>query len=84
MLAFLSYSFIPRRLDLWVVVLKKAYQMADQIGKINAAQGHFTTRQYSVGRKKPVEAEREFLEMVKADPTYNGNLVNFYLGQKEL
>lgn len=61
---------------------EKAYQMADQIGKINAAQGHLQRGNILLAEKKPVEAEREFLEMAKADPTYNGNLVNFYLGQK--
>lgn len=61
---------------------EKAYQMADQIGKIDVPQGHLQRGNILLAEKKPVEAEREFLQMVKTDPAYNGNLVNFYLGQK--
>lgn len=62
---------------------EKAYQMADQIQKINAPQGHLQRGNILLAEKKPQEAEREFLEAVKADPAYNGNLVNFYIGQKK-
>ncbi len=62
---------------------EKAFQMADQIQKINAPQGHLQRGNILLAEKKVQEAEKEFLEMVKADPAYNGNLVNFYIGQKK-
>jgi len=62
---------------------EKAYQMADQIQRIDIPQGHLQRGNILLAEKKPLEAEREFLEMVKADPAYQGNLVNFYIGQKK-
>jgi tetratricopeptide (TPR) repeat protein len=62
---------------------EKAYQMADQIGKINSPQGHLQRGNILLIEKKPEEAEKEFLEMVKADSQYTGNLANFYIGQKK-
>ena len=61
----------------------KAKEVANQIIKLKPAEGH---RQYGnifVHEKKIAEAEKEFLEMVKADPNYVGALANFYMSQKQ-
>jgi tetratricopeptide (TPR) repeat protein len=60
----------------------KAEETARQIVKMNAARGHAQMGTIYVHEKKIPEAEREYLEMVKADPETRARLGNFYLNQK--
>jgi tetratricopeptide (TPR) repeat protein len=61
----------------------KAKEVANQILKLNAAEGHRQMGNILLSEKKPNEAEKEFLEMAKADPTYVNGLANFYMSQKQ-
>jgi len=61
----------------------KAREVAKQIIGLNAAEGHRQMGNVFLHEKKTVEAEKEFLEMVKADPNYVSGLANFYVGQKQ-
>lgn len=61
----------------------KAKEMARQIMKQNAARGHLQMGNIYNKEKQPAEAEREFIEMVKADPTYQARLANYYVNQKQ-
>ncbi len=60
----------------------KAKIEAQQIMKLNAAQGHRSMGNIYVHEKKIAEAEKEYLEMVKADPNYTNVLGTFYANQK--
>jgi tetratricopeptide (TPR) repeat protein len=60
----------------------KAEETAKQIMKINVARGHAQMGAIYVHEKKIPEAEKEYLEMVKADPNTRARLGNFYLSQK--
>lgn len=60
----------------------KAEATAKEIMKINAARGHAQMGAIYVHEKKISEAEKEYLEMVKADPETRARLGNFYLSQK--
>ncbi len=61
----------------------KAKEVAKQIIGLNAAEGHRQMGNVYMNEKKTTEAEKEFLEMVKADPNYISALANFYMGQKQ-
>ncbi|NOT75279.1 MAG: tetratricopeptide repeat protein [Cyclobacteriaceae bacterium] len=61
----------------------KAKEMANQIMKLNPAQGHLQMGNILVSEKKIPQAEKEFIEMVKIDPLYVTGLANFYLNQKQ-
>ncbi len=60
----------------------KAQETAKQIMKLNAARGHAQMGAIYIHEKKIPEAEKEYLEMVKADPETRPRLNNFYLNQK--
>jgi len=62
---------------------EKAREAAAQIVRLNAAQGHRQFGNILVSEKKVAGAEKEYLEMVKADPAYTQVLANFYVNQKQ-
>lgn len=57
--------------------------MARQIMAISPAPGHRSMGNVLVQEKKFAEAEKEFLEMVKADVNFSPVLATFYLNQKK-
>jgi tetratricopeptide (TPR) repeat protein len=61
----------------------KAKEIATQIMKIKVAEGHLQMGNIYVKEKNLPEAEKEFLEMVKADPAYVSGLAGFYINQKQ-
>jgi tetratricopeptide (TPR) repeat protein len=61
----------------------KAKETANQIMKINVAEGHLQMGNIYVNQKKIPEAEKEYQEMVKADPAYTFVLAGFYTNQKQ-
>jgi tetratricopeptide (TPR) repeat protein len=61
----------------------KAHQMAKEIKKLAPADGHRAEGNVYYREKKFVEAEKEYLAMVKLDPTKLGGLANFYTQQKQ-
>jgi len=61
----------------------KAKEVANQIIKIQPAEGHRQLGNVYMHEKKTAEAEKEFIEMAKADPAYVSGLANFYTGQKQ-
>lgn len=63
--------------------VEKAKEVAGQIIKIKPAEGHRQMGNVYLHEKKTAEAEKEFVEMSKADPTYVSALANFYFGQKQ-
>lgn len=62
---------------------EKAKETANQIIKLNAAQGHRAMGNIYVREKNMTSAEKEYLEMVKADPAYIGILGGFYMNQQQ-
>lgn len=63
--------------------IDKAKETAKQILAIKPAEGH---RQMGIVfdyEKKNAEAEKEYLEMVNADPKYASALANYYVKQKK-
>jgi tetratricopeptide (TPR) repeat protein len=63
--------------------VEKAIEVANQIKKIKPAEGYRQMGNVYMHEKKTAEAEKEFIEMAKVDPTYAGGLANFYVGQKQ-
>ncbi len=63
--------------------VEKAKEVANQIIKLKPAEGHRQMGNVYMHEKKIPEAEKEFLEMTKADPAYVSALANFYTGQKQ-
>lgn len=63
--------------------IDKARETAKQIITIKPAEGHRQMGNVLAYEKKNTEAEKEYLEMVKADPTYVAGLANFYVKQKK-
>jgi tetratricopeptide (TPR) repeat protein len=63
--------------------MEKAKEVAAQIKKLKPAEGYLQMGNILVREKKIAEAEKEFLEMVKADPNYARGLANFYTNQKQ-
>jgi tetratricopeptide (TPR) repeat protein len=61
----------------------KAKAVAGQVVKIKPAEGHRQLGNIYMKEKNAAEAEKEFILMVKADPTYVGGLANFYTSQKQ-
>lgn len=61
----------------------KALAEAASIAKMNAADGHRAYGQVYNSQQKFVEAEKEYLAAYKANPSYTGPIVGFYLGRKE-
>lgn len=62
---------------------EKAREMANQIKKLNLAEGHRAMATIFLKEENKVEAEKELIAMAKADPNYRGGLGNFYLNQKQ-
>ncbi len=62
---------------------EKAYQMASQIKMIDLSEGHRAAGNIYYREKKIVEAEKEFIAMVKADPKKISGLASFYAQQKQ-
>lgn len=63
--------------------MDKAKEMARQITAIKPAPGHRSMGNLLVQEKKIDEAEKEYLEMVKADATFSTVLGTFYQNQKK-
>jgi len=63
--------------------MDKAKEMARQITAINPAAGHRSMGNLLVQEEKIEAAEKEYLEMVKADPAFFQGLGNFYVNQKK-
>lgn len=63
--------------------IDKARETAKQVIAIKPAEGHRQMGNVLAYEKKNTEAEKEYLEMVKADPAYVSVLANFYLKQKK-
>jgi tetratricopeptide (TPR) repeat protein len=61
----------------------KAKEVANQIIKIKPAEGHRQLGNIYFSEKKAAEAEKEYKEMIKADPTYLLGLANFYVKEKK-
>jgi tetratricopeptide (TPR) repeat protein len=62
---------------------EKAKEVARQIVKLNPAQGHRAMGNILMREKNVLAAEKEFIEMTKADPTLTPMLANFYVGQQQ-
>jgi tetratricopeptide (TPR) repeat protein len=62
--------------------ISKAKEMAEEIKKINPADGHRALGIVYQCDKKLTEAEKEYIEMVKLNPDYTGMLINYYIEQK--
>lgn len=62
---------------------EKAHEVAKQIKKLNLAQGYRAEGNVFSSEEKWVEAEREYLAMAKADPTYTSVLASYYVNQKQ-
>lgn len=62
---------------------EKAREIANQLVKIKPAEGHRQLGLIFLNEKKQVEAEKEFIAMVKADPLYESGLINYYIGQNQ-
>jgi tetratricopeptide (TPR) repeat protein len=61
----------------------KAKNAADQINKLDKIQGHLAYGTVYWQEKKFTEAENEFLESVKLDPSQISTLTSFYIEQKQ-
>lgn len=61
----------------------KAKEMANQILKLDPADGHRQLGNIYLKEKKTMEAEKEFLAAVKINPELISVLANFYVSQKE-
>ena len=61
----------------------KAKEMASQIMKLNAARGHLQMGTIYAKEKQLDQAEKEFVEMVRIDPTHLPRLASYYVTQKQ-
>jgi tetratricopeptide (TPR) repeat protein len=61
----------------------KAKEVANQIIKLNAAQGHRSMGNIFMREKNMSAAEKSYLEMIKADDSFTPVLGNFYLTQNQ-
>ncbi|GCC50692.1 hypothetical protein SanaruYs_09100 [Chryseotalea sanaruensis] len=62
---------------------EKAHDVALQIRKLDAAEGHLASGRIYMKEEKFAEAEREFIAMAKVKPDYVGGLANFYVTRKQ-
>ncbi len=62
---------------------EKAHEVANQIKKINIAEGHLAGGRIYMKEEKFAEAEKEFVAMAKVNPDYAGGLANFYVSRKQ-
>lgn len=63
--------------------MEKAKAMANEVMKLNEAEGHWRLGNLFVSENNPVEAENEFEKMMKANPDYVRNLAGYYADQKK-
>jgi tetratricopeptide (TPR) repeat protein len=63
--------------------IEKAIEVANEIKKLKPAEGHRQLGNIYYKEKKMAEAEKEFVAMAKADPTYIQSLANYYINQKQ-
>lgn len=63
--------------------VEKAKEVAAQIIRLKPAEGHRQMGNVYMHEKNTAEAEKEFIEMARVDPTYVSGLANFYTGQKQ-
>ncbi|MBY0434492.1 MAG: tetratricopeptide repeat protein [Cyclobacteriaceae bacterium] len=63
--------------------VEKAKETANQIIKLNPAIGHKELGNVYFHEKNMVEAEKQYMEMVKADPSTMSGLATFYVNQKQ-
>lgn len=61
---------------------ERAIELANEIVRLKPAEGHRQLGNIYYREKKWAEAEKEFVAMVKADPSYTQSLANFYINQK--
>lgn len=62
---------------------EKAHEVAKQIKKLNLAEGHLAEGRVYSREEKFAEAEKEFIAMAKANPSYVSGLASFYLNRKQ-
>ncbi len=63
--------------------IEKAKEVANQLIKLKPAEGHKQLGEILLSEKKTVEAEKEFIEMAKAEEWYKRTLAVFYVNQKQ-
>jgi pentatricopeptide repeat protein len=63
--------------------IEKAVEVANQIIKLKPAEGHRQLGEILLSEKKTAEAEKEFLEMAKAEEWYRRVLAGYYINQKQ-
>lgn len=61
----------------------KAIEIANEIFKLSPAEGHRQLGNIYYREKRFVEAEKEYIAMAKANPTFVIALANYYVGQKQ-
>lgn len=63
--------------------MDKAKAMANEVMKLNEAEGHWRLGSLFASENNTVKAEEEFAKMVKANPDYVKNLAGYYADQKK-
>lgn len=63
--------------------MDKAKAMANEVMKLNEAEGHWRLGSLLASENNASEAEEEFAKMVKANPDYVKNLATYYSNQKK-
>jgi len=63
--------------------MEKAKAMANEVMKLNEAEGHWRLGNLFVSENNMAKAEEEFGKMVKANPDYVKNLATYYSDQKK-
>lgn len=63
--------------------MDKAKEMANEVMNLNEAEGHWRLGSLLVTENNTIKAEEEFAKMIKANPTYAGNLGSYYSDQKK-
>ena len=61
----------------------KALEVGNQLVKIKPAEGYRQLGNIYTREKKAAEAEKAYQAMVKADPSYNSVLANYYTSQQQ-
>lgn len=63
--------------------MDKAKEMANEVMKLNEAEGHWRLGSLLVMENNNIKAEEEFVKMVKANPAYAANLGAYFSDQKK-
>jgi len=63
--------------------MNKAKVIAEEIIKLNIAEGHWQMGWILAEEKNYLAAEKEFSKMLKANPDYNRNLSEYYIDEKQ-